>query len=170
MEAYIGRSGGRLNLGSGLDVAGPPGAAIPRRGSVHAVLTTRPGADGRLTMEALRIDDRGAAESRTPPFERAPDRIDGRGLPGRGPDGFFERDGRGSGSGGPAGRGPAGGGFGIDTRTGPGGLRRRPRRLRRSRPSAGRTRGAGGPGGFGSPGGGPGGFGGGPGGGFGPRR
>lgn len=173
VEAYIGRSGGRLNLGSGLDVAGPPGAAIPRRGSVHAVLTTRPGADGRLTMEALRIDDRGAAESRTSPFERAPDRIDGRGLPGRGPDGFFERDGRGSGIGGPAGSGPAGGGFGIDTRTGPGGFGGGPGGFGGPGPGPGGPGGqggAGGPGGFGRSGGGPGGFGGGPGGGFGPRR
>ncbi|MCJ2037582.1 DUF5666 domain-containing protein [Methylobacterium sp. J-059] len=187
VEAYIGRSGGRMNLGSGLDVAGPAGAAIPRRGSVRAVLTTRPAADGRLTVEALRLDERGTAPGRNPLFERAPDRIDGRGLPGGGPDGRFERGGRGSGGGGPGGGGPGGGsaggglggsapggngpggGFGIDTRTapngfggghgGPGGFG-----------GAGGLGGPGGPGGFGGPGAGPGGFGGPGGPGGGPRR
>ncbi|TXM74656.1 hypothetical protein FV226_05735 [Methylobacterium sp. WL12] len=146
VEAYVGRSRGGMTLGSGLEVAGQPDAAVPRRGSVRAVLTTRPAADGRLTVEALRLDDRGTGPDRNLLFERAPDRIDGRGLPGRGPDGFRERGGLGAGNG--PGNGPgngAGGGFGIDTRTGPGGF----------------GGGRGGPGGFGGPGsvGGPGGFG-----------
>ena len=140
VEAYVGRRSGRIALGSGLDVAGPAGAAVPRRGSVRAVLTTRPGADGRLTVEALHLDERGTAPERNPLFERAPDRLDGRVLPGRGPDGTLER------GGGAPGRGPSGG-FGIDTRTGPGGF-------------GGGHGGPGGPGGFGMPGGGPGGPGG----------
>ena len=151
VEAYVGRSKGRMTLGSGLDVAGTPGAAVPRRGSVRAVLTTRPAADGRLTVETLRLDERGTEPDRAPRFERAPDRIDGRGLPGRGPDGFHERGGLGAGNG--PGNGPGngvGGGFGIDTRTGPGGFGGGP----------GGPGGVGGPGDFGAPGGGPGGLGG----------
>lgn len=137
VEAYIGRSGGRLNLGSGLDVAGLPGAGVPRRGSVRAVLTTRPETDGRLTVESLRIDDRGSGNG-NPLFERAPDRIDLRGLPGERPDGLSGREGF-----------RPGNGLGLDSRTGPGGF---------GGPPGGP---GGGPGGFG---GGPGGFGGGPGG------
>ncbi|WP_375466290.1 DUF5666 domain-containing protein [uncultured Methylobacterium sp.] len=156
VEAYVGRSGGRLNLGSGLPVSGAA-AAIPRRGSVRAVLTLQPDADGRLTVERLRVDGRpapGPANGREAPrFEHRPDRIDPRGLPGQGGagQGF-----PGQGPDGPGRPGLAPGGHpgtmpGLDTRPDPGGF------------------GPGGHGGLGLPGGpgglnGPGGFGGGPGG------
>ncbi|GEP02768.1 hypothetical protein MOX02_08060 [Methylobacterium oxalidis] len=125
IEAYIGRRGDRLALGSGIDVAGNPSAAVPRRGSVRAVLTTDVARDGRLTVERLRIDERaapapperqpGAPNAPGAPgrFERLPDRLDLRdGLPGgAGPD----RSGRPGGFGGPGGRsGPRG--LDIDTR------------------------------------------------------
>ena len=183
IEAYIGRRKGGLALGSGLDVAGAPAEAVPRAGSVRAVLTTEVAGDGRLTLERLRVEDRLApvepysdrfqaprqAPQNAPRFEREPDRLDLRGLPGQGP-----------------GRGPGDaivprGGFepprGIDTRPGSGML---------GVPDSGGPGGFGGPrGGFGPPGGanmpgnggGPGGFGGAggfggggaPGGGFGRR-
>lgn len=59
IEAYVGRSGRAVSLGSGLRVTGVPDVDLPRRGSVRAVLTTGLAPDGRLTMEHLRIDDRG---------------------------------------------------------------------------------------------------------------
>ena len=179
IEAYIGRAKGGLGLGSGLDVAGAAGVALPRAGSVRAVLTTQVADDGRLTLERLRLEDRLAPSEpysdrfqapRDPPrFERERDRLDLRGLPGEGPM-----------------RAPGGGlaprgGFeaprGIDTRPGSGML---------GAPEAGGPGGFGGPArGFGAPGGpnmpgngsgpggcgGAGGFGGGgPGGGFGGGR
>ncbi|MFC6773385.1 DUF5666 domain-containing protein [Methylobacterium gregans] len=92
IEAYIGRRKGGMILGSGLTVAGVPGANLPRSGAVRAVLTTEVAGDGRLTVERLRVDDR-LAPVREPPrepgrfegpgFQR--DRLDLRGLPGHGP-------------------------------------------------------------------------------------
>ena len=146
IEAYVGRAGTRLDLGSGLSVAGEAGASVPRRGSVRAVVTAGLAPDGGLTVERLRVEGRIAPEAprpEAPRFDRARDRLDLRGLPdelpgrvGAEPGGRF---------GGGASRGPA-----IDTRPGSGDI-----------PGAGRP---GGPGGFPRPGGGPGGFPGGPGG------
>ncbi|GJD78075.1 hypothetical protein GCM10007886_27520 [Methylobacterium gregans] len=177
IEAYIGRRKGGMILGSGLTVAGVPGANLPRSGAVRAVLTTEVAGDGRLTVERLRVDDR-LAPVREPPrepgrfegpgFQR--DRLDLRGLPGHGPGGDvtgrygpgpaqgLRIDTRppGGGPGGPGGFGPPGG-FG-----GPGG------------PGLGLGGNPGGFGGPGGPGGGPGGggpgFGGNPGGFGGGRR
>lgn len=82
IEAYIGRGRGRLDVGSGLEVAGSPTAAVPRHGSVRAVLDTAISDGGRLTMRSLRIDERraptapdrgGAAPDY---FRREPDRLD----------------------------------------------------------------------------------------------
>ncbi|MCJ2080342.1 DUF5666 domain-containing protein [Methylobacterium sp. J-090] len=130
IEAYVGRRGAGLNLGSGDVVSGAPDAALPRRGSVRAVLTTDVARDGRLTVERLRIDDRidrrtreGPREDgfgRATPRETMPGRIDRLNDPNR-PSGF-ER---------PGGAGPRG--FEIDPRTPGGGP-------------------GGGPGGFGGPG------------------
>ncbi len=39
IEAYIGRAGAGLDIGSGYRVTGRPGAKVPRQGSVRAVLT-----------------------------------------------------------------------------------------------------------------------------------
>ncbi|MGU3536335.1 DUF5666 domain-containing protein [Methylobacterium sp. A54F] len=128
IEAYIGRRGDRIALGSGLPVSGSPSAEIPRRGSVRAVLTTDVAADGRLTVERLRVEDRIAPTSpergidrppggpQSPRFERLPDRLDPRGgsglREGLGPRGGLPDRGPG-GVGGPR-------GLDIDTRTAPG--------------------------------------------------
>lgn len=172
IEAYVGRSGGRLSLGSGLDVAGAAGASVPRRGSVRAVLTTEVARDGRLTVRTLRIDGRGPPGSSPSPdvpdgVRRAPGRLDPRdGRPGTRRDpsggfgggypldidtrpGFGDRSGRFGGAGGGPGGG-RGGGFGGGPGGGPG--------------PPGGLGGLNGPGGLG----GPGGIG--PGGGFGGRR
>lgn len=147
IEAYVGRAGRRLDLGSGLSVAGHAGASVPRRGSVRAVVTAGLAPDGGLTVERLRIEGRIAPEmprTEAPRFDRARDRLDLRGLPDALPGRIgAEPGGRFGGGGEP--RGPA-----IDTRPGSGDI-----------PGAGRP---GGPGGFPRPGGGPGGFPGGPGG------
>ena len=168
IESYVGRRGGGLALGSGYAVSGAADAALPRRGSVRAVLTTQVARDGRLTVERLRIEDRidrrsgdGPREGgfgRDTPREGRPgriDRLDGPGRPGSFErPGVFERPGGGER---PGGTGPRG--FEIDTRM----------------PGSG-PHGFGGPGEFGrgGPMGGPapsGGFGGGPpGGGFGGGR
>ncbi|HEV7440476.1 MAG TPA: DUF5666 domain-containing protein [Methylobacterium sp.] len=170
IEAYIGRNGDRLALGSGIGVAGGASAAVPRRGSVRAVLTTDVARDGRLTVEQLRIDDRRAPGGfeRAPDgpgrFDRRPDRLDLRnGLPGTGPNG--------------PGGSPSPRGLDIDTRPSPGnrpggfgggpGLGGGPGGGLGGGPGSGP---GGGPGGFGAPGGGLGGPGGGFGGGFGGRR
>ncbi len=169
IEAYIGRKGARLALGSGIGVAGRASAAVPSRGSVRAILTADVAHDGQLSLERLHIDQRtapglperapGALDGRDGPVgpgrnEHMPDRFGPRdGLPGVGPDRQggslsprgLDLDTRGMPGERPGGfgGGPAPGGFGG----GPGG-------------------GFGGPGGGGpgpgpGPGGGPGGFGGG---------
>lgn len=141
IEAYIGRSGPGLALGSGLAVAGRPNVAIPRQGSVRAVLTASVAPDGGLTVERLRADGRLAPqpqEPQTPRFERERDRLDMRVLPEDGPGRFGpETGGR---FGGFEPRGPS-----IDTRPGSGDM-----------PGLGGP-GVPGPGGFGRPGGMPGG-------------
>ena len=119
IESYVGRRGDGLALGSGYAVSGAPDPALPRRGSVRAILTTEVARDGRLSVERLRIEDRIDRRTEDGPFEAgsgpgrgAPGRIDRFGDPGR--PGGFER---------PGGAGP--GGFEIDTRMpggGPGGF------------------------------------------------
>lgn len=152
IEAYIGRAGTGLDLGSGLSVSGRAGAAVPRRGSVRGIVTAGLSADGGLTVERLRVEGRIAPEAprpEAPRFDRQRDRLDLRGLP----DDVPNRVGAGPGGrlgGGGEPRGPT-----IDTRPGSGEI-----------PGAGRPTGQGG---FtrsgGGPGGGPGGFPGAPGGG-----
>ncbi|WP_342109334.1 DUF5666 domain-containing protein [Methylobacterium sp. SI9] len=183
IEAYIGRAGAGLDIGSGYRVTGRPGAKVPRQGSVRAVLTAGIARDGDLTVERLRIEDRIAPEPpqrEAPGFERERDRLDLRNLPDELPGRFGAEPG-----GRPGGIGDAGAprGFGIDTRPGNGpisggegpgsfGVPRGPGGSPPGGPGAfpvgpGGFGGAGGPGGGpGGPGGGPGGFGG-PGGGFG---
>ncbi|MCJ2126482.1 DUF5666 domain-containing protein [Methylobacterium sp. J-077] len=140
IEAYIGRAGTGLDLGSGLAVAGYAGLRVPRQGSVRGVLTADLAPDGVLTLERLRVEDRIAPEPPRPDaprFERERDRLDLQKLPDlpEMPGGLGAE---------PAGRqgafGGIGGGHGptIDTRPGAGGIP-----------------GAGGPGGFGAPRGGP---------------
>lgn len=139
IEAYIGRAGSGLALGSGLAVSGRPNTTVPRQGSVRAVVTARVAPDGGLTVERLRADGRLAPqpqEPQAPRLERERDRLDMRVLPEDGPGRF-----------GPDGGGRLGGfeprGHSIDTR-----------------PGAGDIPGLGGPGrtdGFGRPGGMPGG-------------
>ncbi|TXN00234.1 hypothetical protein FV242_22705 [Methylobacterium sp. WL64] len=157
VEAYIGRAGGGLDLGSGLAVSGRAGLRVPRQGSVRGVLTADIAPDGRLTMERLRIDDRIAPDRLQSPdaprFERERDRLDLQKLPDLPelPRNVPERFGT---EPGPR-QSPFGGlgdshGPAIDTR-----------------PGAGRIPGADGPGGFGGPRGGFGAVPGGPGGGFG---
>ncbi|MCJ2087833.1 DUF5666 domain-containing protein [Methylobacterium sp. E-005] len=177
IEAYIGRAGGGLDIGSGYRVTGRPGATVPRQGSVRAVLTAGIARDGDLTVERLRIEDRIAPVSpqrESPGFERERDRLDLRNLPDELPGRFgAEPGGR---SGGIGGSGEPRG-LGIDTRPGggpisggegPGGFGA-PRVGPGVPPPGGPGAfpvGLGGFGGPGGPGGGPGGFGG-PGGGFG---
>ncbi|MFC6738757.1 hypothetical protein [Methylobacterium tardum] len=118
IEAYIGRTGSRLDVGSGYAVAGHPNVQVPRTGSARAVLTATIARDGDLTVERLRIENRIAPEPPqpdTPRFERERDRLDLRNLPDEMPGRFgAEPGGR---QGGPVGigepHGPA-----IDTRPG----------------------------------------------------
>lgn len=179
IESYIGRAGTGLELGSGYLVAGRPGAAVPRQGSVRAVLTASVAQDGALTVERLRIENRVAPESPQPDaprFERERDRLDLRNLPDEAPGRFGTEPGPRGNVGGPEPRGPA-----IDTRPGAGtmpgaegpGPFGGPRDSFGGRQPMGPGAPAVGPGGFGGPGGGgpgpgPGGFGG-PGGGGGRR-
>lgn len=117
IEAYIGRAGTGLDLGSGYVAAGRAGASVPRRGSVRAVLTAGLGPDGGLTVERLRVEGRIAPEAprpEAPRFERERDRLDLRGLPEEAPGRLgAEPGGRFGGGGEP--RGPM-----IDTRPGAG--------------------------------------------------
>jgi hypothetical protein len=178
IESYIGRAGTGLDLGSGYLVAGRPSAAVPRQGSVRAVVTAAIARDGDLTVERLRIENRIAPDSPQPDaprFERERDRLDLRNLPDEAPGRFGADPGRPGPVGGPEPRGPA-----IDTRPGAGTIPgvESPGRFGGPRDNFGGGQpigpGAppGGPGGFGGPGGGgpggPGGFGG-PGGGGGRR-
>lgn len=171
IEAYIGRSGSGLDIGSGYRIAGRPGAKVPRQGSVRAVLTAGLARDGALTVERLRVEDRIAPEPpqrESPGFERERDRLDLRNLPDEVPGRFGAEPGGRSGGLGGAGE-PRG--FGVDTRPGgsaiPGG--QGPGGFGAPRGPGGPAPGSPGafpvgPGGFGGPGGGPGGPGGGPGG------
>lgn len=70
IESYVERHGSDLSLGSGYAVAGDV-PQLPAGRSVRAVLTTRVGADGRLTLDAARVGDRTFAPA-------------GHGAPGRG--------------------------------------------------------------------------------------
>ncbi|MDP4004213.1 DUF5666 domain-containing protein [Methylobacterium sp. NEAU K] len=85
IEAYIGRAGARLDLGSGLAVAGRAGLRVPRQGSVRAVLTADVAQDGGLTVDRLRVEDRIAPEPPRQPdasrLERERDRLDLPNLP-----------------------------------------------------------------------------------------
>lgn len=116
IEAYIGRAGPGLALGSGLAVTGRPNTTVPRQGSVRAVVTASVAPDGGLTVERLRADGRLAPqpqEPQAPRFERERDRLDRRVLPEDGPGRFGpETGGR---FGGFEPRGPS-----IDTRPGSG--------------------------------------------------
>jgi hypothetical protein len=170
IEAYIGRAGTGLDIGSGYRITGRPGAKVPRQGSVRAVLTAGIARDGDLTVERLRIEDRLAPEPprrEAPGFERERDRLDLRNLPDELPGRFGAEPGGRSGGIGDSG---APRGFGIDTRPGNG-----PVSGGAGPGSFGAPRGPGGPppggpgafpvgpggfGGPGGPGGGPGGFGG----------
>lgn len=126
IEAYVGRAGAGLELGSGLVVAGRASSSVPGQGSVRAVLTAAVARDGSLTVERLKVEDRVAPRDRrggrgddAPRFERERDRIDLRGLPG-------ERPGASGGApGGQSGVSPSGSdprGTVIDTRPSPGGI------------------------------------------------
>ncbi|MCJ2071144.1 DUF5666 domain-containing protein [Methylobacterium sp. J-030] len=171
IEAYIGRAGAGLDVGSGYRVTGRPGAKVPRQGSVRAVLTAGIARDGDLTVERLRIENRIAPEPpqrETPGFERERDRLDLRSLPDEPPGRLGGEPG---GRAGDIGSSGAPRGFGIDTRPGGGPISGTEGRGGFGAPRGGPGGGPGGPppggpGGFGSPAGGPGGFGG-PGGGFG---
>ena len=141
LEAYVGRGPEGLRLGSGLDVAAEPGAldGLDPAGTVRAIVVARPGPDGRLDAESLRVEHdtrgsgRGAGETGRASGPGGP--------PGRGGDGR------------PGGPGPADAGHAGDAgRAGPDGSRGGP-------PGGGPGHGGGGPGGGG--GGGPGGGGGG---------
>lgn len=93
IEAYIGRTGSGLELGSGLPVNGRPGAAIPRQGSVRAVVTARVAPDGNLTVERLRAEERIAPQApgrddprpEEPRFRYERDNLDLRNIPDRAP-------------------------------------------------------------------------------------
>ncbi|MFK5595939.1 DUF5666 domain-containing protein [Methylobacterium sp. HMF5984] len=95
IEAYIGRTGAGLALGSGLAVAGQAGSSVPRQGSVRAVLIADVARDGVLTLERLRLEGWIAPQepqvrpgNETPRFERERDRLDLRGLPAERPSDF----------------------------------------------------------------------------------
>lgn len=159
IEAYVGRNGRGLNLGSGFDVSGAAVSDLPRRGSVRAIVTAEPGLDGRLTVDRLRIDARGTERPAMPERPPLPEggsrggasRFDG-GASGGPP--RLDIDTRSPGGAGPGAFGPGHGGFGGERGSGFGGG-----------PGGGFGGGPGGglerPGSFGR---GPGGFGGGPGG------
>lgn len=137
LEAYVSRGPDGLRLGSGLDVAADAAAleSLDPEGAVRAVVVARPGPDGRLDAESLRVehDTRGSGRGAGEPGHPAgpggpPGRGDGRpgapdgahGAPG-GPDGGRggpPGGGPGHGGGGPGGGGPGGGGPGGG---GPGG-------------------------------------------------
>ncbi|MCJ2092549.1 DUF5666 domain-containing protein [Methylobacterium sp. J-072] len=180
IEAYIGRAGTGLDLGSGLAVSGYAGLRVPRQGSVRGVLTADIAPNGVLTLERLRVEDRIAPEPPRPDaprFERERDRLDLQKLPdlpdmpGRLGADPGNRQSPFGGLGGP--HGPT-----IDTRPGAGGIpgadghggfgapRGGPFGGAPGGPGtfpgapAGGPGGLGGPGGFGGPGGGPGGPGG----------
>ncbi|MCJ2107691.1 DUF5666 domain-containing protein [Methylobacterium sp. E-041] len=125
IEAYVGRAGAGLDLGSGLAVSGRAGASVPRRGSVRVVLTADVTRDGALTVERLRVEDRiaprdprGGPSDGAPRFDRERDHLDMRGLPGepRGNFGAASSD-RARTPGGIDTRTPV-----IDTRPSPGGI------------------------------------------------
>lgn len=173
IEAYVGRRGRAVTLGSGLQVAGIPDADLPRRGSVRAVLTTGLAADGRLTVEHLRIDDRpspgrgGASPNdidRSFPGERGPGGRSGPDRPAapRGFDIDMRTPGERPGGFGP-GHGGGPGGFGAPAREsiGPGGFGGNPGAVPPGGAGPGGLGGpgGGGPGGGGFGGGGPAGFG-----------
>jgi hypothetical protein len=106
IEAYVGRVGAGIELGSGIAVGGRADASVPRTGSVRAVLTTRVARDDGLTVERLHTEDEGAPVEPSrdiPRFER--DRLNPRGLP----DGPLDVE--------PGGESRV---FRIDPRTGPG--------------------------------------------------
>jgi len=82
IEAYVGRVGAGIELGSGMAVAGRADASVPRTVSVRAVLTARVARDDGLIVERLRTEDGGVPVEPprdVPRFER--DRLDPRGLP-----------------------------------------------------------------------------------------
>lgn len=135
IEAYVGRAGTGLDLGSGLLAVGRADPLVPRRGSVRAVVNASLAPDGGLTVERLRVENRIAPEAPRPDaprFERERDRLDLRGLPDEGPGRVGGREPR----------GPA-----IDTRPGAGSI-----------PGAGGLGEPGSFGGYGGLGSGPGGF------------
>ncbi len=82
IEAYIGRAGNKLELGSGLAVTARAGPSVPPTGSVRAVITAGLTQGGGLSVNRLRIDNHKEPEAPrldSPRFER--DRLDLRGLP-----------------------------------------------------------------------------------------
>jgi hypothetical protein len=82
IEAYVGRAGAGIELGSGMGVVGRADASVPRTGSVRMVLTARVTRDDGLIVERLRTEDGGMPAEpprEIPRFER--DRLDPRGLP-----------------------------------------------------------------------------------------
>lgn len=86
IEAYVGRAGAGLSLGSGFAVTGRPSPAIPRTGSVRAVMTASISENGRIAVERLQVVERTMpATSDSPRFERERDQLDLRGLPDRSP-------------------------------------------------------------------------------------
>lgn len=86
IEAYVGRAGAGLSLGSGLAVSGRPSSAIPRTGSVRAVMRASVSENGRISVERLQaVEGTMPATSDSPRFERERDQLDLRGLPDRSP-------------------------------------------------------------------------------------
>ncbi|MCE4224234.1 hypothetical protein HCU64_10770 [Methylobacterium sp. C25] len=119
IEGYVERHGGTLRLGSGLRLDNASGISVSS-GS-RAVLTSGIAADGRLTVDSVRIEGRREPGGRLEPGGEGPGRFrpGGERLPGRGDfEPGFGRPGHGGGFGG----GPGGGGLPIDTRTAPGGF------------------------------------------------
>ncbi|ACL61463.1 DUF5666 domain-containing protein [Methylobacterium nodulans] len=175
IEAFVARDGGRLRLGSGLEVAGSA-AALPRSGGL-AVIDAAVGREGRLTVESLRLRRDPAESGRSGPGAADPvgrggvDAPGGRGPGGRGVEGPAQPGSPGGlGRGGvPLDRRMPGDAGGFAPHGGPG----RPGGL--APPGGFTAPGGAGPGGFAPPGGfgapgGPGGFGPPGGGGFGGRR
>ena len=134
VEAFVARAPEGLRLGSGLDVSGNAAALaddLPDE-AVRAVVVARPGPDGRLDVESLRVEHdtrgsgRGAGDPGRGPGERpggpeGPGRPGGPDAPGGlgGPDGG--RGGFGGAMGGPGGARGSGGGPGGAGGGGPGG-------------------------------------------------
>lgn len=84
IEAYIGRAGTKLELGSGLAVAGAPDPSVPQTGSVRAIVQASVAQDGALTIERLQAQDRIApqpTEPDPPRFQYERDHLDLRSLP-----------------------------------------------------------------------------------------